>query len=167
MYRGKSIRVELLADGIAELSFDREGEAINKFDRHTVAELQAATAAIRGAANVRGVLVSSSKNVFIVGADIFEFSGLFALPEAEIATAIAGQARRSAASRTCRYRSTAINGLRSAAWNGAGLEPRRRPPDRLPEATLASSRAAAPYACRAGGLRSRSTGSRAASARGG
>jgi 3-hydroxyacyl-CoA dehydrogenase/enoyl-CoA hydratase/3-hydroxybutyryl-CoA epimerase/enoyl-CoA isomerase len=91
MYRGKSIRVELLADGIAELCFDREGEPINKFDRHTVAELQAATAAIRGAGNVRGVLVSSSKNAFIVGADIFEFSGLFALPEAQIAGFIAGQ----------------------------------------------------------------------------
>ena len=37
------------------------------------------------------MLVSSSKNVFIVGADIFEFSGLFALPEAEVARFIAGQ----------------------------------------------------------------------------
>ncbi len=91
MYRGKSIRVDLLADGIAELCFDREGDAINKFDRRTIEELQAATAALRGAANLRGVLVSSSKNVFIVGADIFEFAGLFSLPEADIVRFIAGQ----------------------------------------------------------------------------
>ena len=91
MYRGKSIRVDLLADGIAQLCFDREGDAINKFDRRTIEELQAATAALRGAANLRGVLVSSSKNVFIVGADIFEFAGLFCLPEAEIVRFIAGQ----------------------------------------------------------------------------
>ncbi len=91
LYRGKSIRVELLAQNIAELCFDREGEAINKFDRSTVEELKAATAAIRAAAGVRGVLVTSSKNVFIVGADIFEFATLFSQPEAEIAAFIASQ----------------------------------------------------------------------------
>ena len=55
MYHGKSLRVLRLADGIVELCFDREGEAVNKFDCRTVDELAAAVAAIRGAADVRGV----------------------------------------------------------------------------------------------------------------
>jgi 3-hydroxyacyl-CoA dehydrogenase/enoyl-CoA hydratase/3-hydroxybutyryl-CoA epimerase/enoyl-CoA isomerase len=93
MYRGKSIRVELLADGIAELCFDREGDAINKFDRRTVQELVAATAVIRGAADLRGVLVTSSKGVFIAGADIFEFAGLFVRSETEVAAFIGEQNR--------------------------------------------------------------------------
>lgn len=91
LYRGQSIRVELLAQNIAELCFDREGEAINKFDRRTVEELKAAAGAIAAASGVRGVLVTSAKNVFIVGADIFEFAELFVRSEAEIASFIAMQ----------------------------------------------------------------------------
>lgn len=91
LYRGQSIRVELLVQHIAELCFDREGEAINKLDRRTVEELKAAAEAIAAADGVRGVLVTSAKNVFIVGADIFEFAGLFARSEAEIASFIAMQ----------------------------------------------------------------------------
>ena len=91
MYRGKSIRVELLADGIAELCFDRDGESVNKFDCRTVDELAAATAAIRGAPGLRGVLVTSAKGVFIAGADIFEFAGIFAGSEAGVLAHITGQ----------------------------------------------------------------------------
>lgn len=91
MYHGKSLRVLRLADGIVELCFDREGEAVNKFDCRTVDELAAAVAAIRGAADVRGVLVTSAKGVFIAGADIFEFAGIFARSEAEVLAHITGQ----------------------------------------------------------------------------
>jgi len=93
MYRGASIRVELLADGYAELCFDRQGESVNKFDRRTIDELKAATAALRGAPLLRGVLVTSSKSVFIAGADIFEFADWFRLPEAEIVAFNAAQNR--------------------------------------------------------------------------
>jgi 3-hydroxyacyl-CoA dehydrogenase/enoyl-CoA hydratase/3-hydroxybutyryl-CoA epimerase/enoyl-CoA isomerase len=91
MYHGKSLRVLRLADGIVELCFDREGEAVNKFDCRTVDELAAAVAAIRGTADVRGVLVTSAKGVFIAGADIFEFAGIFARSEAEVLAHITGQ----------------------------------------------------------------------------
>jgi 3-hydroxyacyl-CoA dehydrogenase/enoyl-CoA hydratase/3-hydroxybutyryl-CoA epimerase/enoyl-CoA isomerase len=91
MYRGKSIRVQMLSEGIAELCFDREGESVNKFDRGTVEELRAASAAIRAAAGVRGVLVTSGKGVFIAGADIFEFAGIFARPEPEVLAHIVAQ----------------------------------------------------------------------------
>jgi 3-hydroxyacyl-CoA dehydrogenase / enoyl-CoA hydratase / 3-hydroxybutyryl-CoA epimerase / enoyl-CoA isomerase len=91
MFQGKSIRVELGSTGIAELCFDRQGESVNKLDVPTIHELEAATAAIRGSTAVRGVLVSSAKDVFIVGADIFEFTALFARSEAEIEAHIARQ----------------------------------------------------------------------------
>lgn len=91
MFEGESLRVDLHSDGIAELCFDRRNESINKLDVRTVTELEAATNVIRGAAAVRGVLVTSAKEVFIVGADIFEFTRLFARPAAEIEAHITWQ----------------------------------------------------------------------------
>jgi 3-hydroxyacyl-CoA dehydrogenase/enoyl-CoA hydratase/3-hydroxybutyryl-CoA epimerase/enoyl-CoA isomerase len=90
MFQGQSVRVDLDRTGIAELCFDRRDEAINKLDARTIAELKTATEAIRAATGVRGVLVTSAKEAFIVGADIFEFTSLFALPEASLAAHIAG-----------------------------------------------------------------------------
>jgi 3-hydroxyacyl-CoA dehydrogenase/enoyl-CoA hydratase/3-hydroxybutyryl-CoA epimerase/enoyl-CoA isomerase len=92
LFRGQTIQVELHADGIAELRFDRSGESVNKFDVATIAELGAATDAIRVAPRIRGVLVTSAKDVFIVGADIFEFTPLFRKPAADVAAHIRRQA---------------------------------------------------------------------------
>ncbi len=75
--QGQSIQVLPLADGLVELRFDRQGEAINKLDARTVDEFRQATALIAAAPAVRGVLVTSAKDVFIVGADITEFSATF------------------------------------------------------------------------------------------
>ena len=85
MYQGQSIRCSLLDDGIVELCFDRQGDSINKFDARTVKELQEAVEAIKAADGVKGLLVSSAKDGFIVGADITEFGANFALSEEEIA----------------------------------------------------------------------------------
>ena len=38
IFQGKSIQCHDLGDGIVELRFDREGDAINKFDAATVKE---------------------------------------------------------------------------------------------------------------------------------
>ena len=91
IFQGKSIWVDLRDGDIVELCFDAQGESINKFDVRTVEELGAATKAIREMSAVRGVLVTSAKDAFIVGADIFEFTALFARPPAEIEAHIAGQ----------------------------------------------------------------------------
>ena len=92
MFEGLSIRVADLGEGLAELCFDRSGEKINKLDVRTVDELAAATKALAQRAGLRGVLVTSAKDEFIVGADIFEFTGLFAKTEAEIAAYNGAQA---------------------------------------------------------------------------
>lgn len=72
IYQGKGITVEALQNGAAELIFDLQGESVNKFDQATLKELAEATKAI-AASDARGVLVSSAKDSFIVGADITEF----------------------------------------------------------------------------------------------
>ena len=83
IYEGKSLTVKLLQDGIAELVFDAQG-SVNKFDRQTVADLDAATQAIAANSDVKGVLVRSAKSTFIVGADITEFTSLFDMPDEEV-----------------------------------------------------------------------------------
>lgn len=85
MYQGQSIRVTLGEGGVAELCFDRQGDAINKFDAQTLGELREALAAIAGAAGLSGVIVTSAKEAFIVGADITEFGAAFSQDEEAIA----------------------------------------------------------------------------------
>ena len=84
IYEGKAITVQALEDGIVELKFDLQGESVNKFNRATLAELQAAVEAIQSDASVKGVIVTSGKDVFIVGADINEFVNTFQLPEEDL-----------------------------------------------------------------------------------
>ncbi|HDR9178760.1 TPA: fatty acid oxidation complex subunit alpha FadB [Burkholderia vietnamiensis] len=91
MFQGQSLRVSPLGDkGIFELCFDRQGESINKFDRRTIEELRQANQYLLNQANLRGVLVTSAKDVFIVGADITEFGAKFAQPAAAIAADVSG-----------------------------------------------------------------------------
>jgi len=82
IYEGKAIQG--LEDGIVELRFDLQGESVNKFNSATLSELQAAVEAIQNNADVTGVVVTSGKDVFIVGADITEFVGTFKLPEEDL-----------------------------------------------------------------------------------
>ena len=90
MFQGKSLRVSPLGEGgFFELCFDRDGESINKFDNSTVDEVSQAIRYLKLQSNLRGVLVSSAKDVFIVGADITEFGAKFA----QSANAIAADVR--------------------------------------------------------------------------
>lgn len=85
IYQGNAIKVSQQADGLAELQFDLTGESINKFNVATLDELALALAALQGAAGIRGLVLTSAKPVFIVGADITEFTGVFAQGDATIA----------------------------------------------------------------------------------
>lgn len=77
IYQGNAIKVSQQADGIAELQFDLTGESINKFNVAALDELSLALDAIAKTAGVRGMVLTSAKPVFIVGADITEFNGVF------------------------------------------------------------------------------------------
>lgn len=88
MFQGKSIRLRLIEEGLVELCFDREGESINKLDQRTVAELGQATQIIGSTPSIRGVLVTSTKDAFIVGADITEFGEMFKMPLPELVASL-------------------------------------------------------------------------------
>jgi len=88
IYSGKAITVQAIDDGIAELCFDLQDDSVNKFNALTVNELREATAAIAADSSLNGVIVTSGKPVFIVGADIMEFGALFGASEDEIAEKI-------------------------------------------------------------------------------
>ncbi len=77
LFSGKALSVQMLENGIAELKFDLEGESVNKFNRLTVSEFSDALDAIEKASDIKGLLLTSGKSVFIVGADITEFGGAF------------------------------------------------------------------------------------------
>ena len=83
IYSGKALSVDILPSGTAHLIFDLEGSSVNKFNQHTLRELQQAVTVLESA-EVRGVIFSSAKSTFIVGADITEFTAMFRQDEQQI-----------------------------------------------------------------------------------
>ncbi|MFK7161151.1 fatty acid oxidation complex subunit alpha FadB [Marinospirillum sp. MEB164] len=81
IYQGKAIRVQALGDGNAELTFDLQGESINKLSSAVILELEEAVKALQAQSDIQGLMISSAKDVFIVGADITEFHGIFGKDE--------------------------------------------------------------------------------------
>ncbi len=84
IHAGNAITVQMLADGIAEFRFDLQGESVNKFNRATLEDFKAAIAAVKADSTVKGLIVTSAKSTFIVGADITEFGDNFAQGEQAI-----------------------------------------------------------------------------------
>lgn len=83
IYQANTLQVKELQDGIAELSFCAPA-SVNKLDLATLESLDKALDALNAHAGLRGLILTSNKDAFIVGADITEFLGLFAKPEAEL-----------------------------------------------------------------------------------
>ncbi len=112
LFEGETLHVIALAHSIVEVCFDRRNEAINKLDGTTVSELASAVDLIREHPQLRGILVTSAKKDFIVGADIFEFLPLFAQPSEQIAQLIGSRSAVFTAFADLNLPSvTAINGL--------------------------------------------------------
>nr|WP_067292544.1 fatty acid oxidation complex subunit alpha FadB [Marinobacterium profundum] len=88
VYAGQAVSVRDAGDGLYEVVFDLAGDSVNKFNQATLAELRDAVAALQGTAGVQGALFSSAKDVFIVGADITEFTQMFERSEEEIAAGL-------------------------------------------------------------------------------
>ncbi len=83
IYSGNAIKVDFIEDSIANLVFDLEGESINKLSKAVLEQLNEAVSAIEDHEDVTALIISSNKDVFIVGADVTEFLGFFELPEKE------------------------------------------------------------------------------------
>ena len=80
LYKGDTLYLNWLEDGIAELVFDAPG-SVNKLDTATVASLGQALDVLEKQKELKGLLLRSEKAAFIVGADITEFLSLFLVPE--------------------------------------------------------------------------------------
>ena len=112
IYEGKAITVKKIEGEIAQLNFDLKGESVNKFNRLTIEELGAAAESLKNAKGIKGLIVTSTKDCFIVGADITEFTELFAGSEEElIANNIKANAIFSAIEDLPYPSVTAINGI--------------------------------------------------------
>ena len=83
IFEGQSLTVKRLDNGGAELNFDRSDLPINKLDHKTLSEFKEAITALGNDSSIKGLLLTSAKKDFIVGADITEFIGWFGLPEAD------------------------------------------------------------------------------------
>lgn len=83
IYQSNTLQVKELQDGIAELSFCAPA-SVNKLDLATLESLDKALDALNQHQSLSGLILTSNKDTFIVGADITEFLGLFSKPEAEL-----------------------------------------------------------------------------------
>ena len=77
LFQGHSIKLIELDDGFLELNFDLENETVNKFSRLVVTELEQVLDILEAQTQAKGLLLSSAKDVFFVGADITEFGAFF------------------------------------------------------------------------------------------
>ena len=82
-YQGQAIKVSV-QDGIAELQFDLKDESVNKFNALTLSELKEVVDELKVGGTVKGLLLTSAKNVFVVGADITEFTKWFGVSAPEL-----------------------------------------------------------------------------------
>jgi 3-hydroxyacyl-CoA dehydrogenase/enoyl-CoA hydratase/3-hydroxybutyryl-CoA epimerase/enoyl-CoA isomerase len=85
IYSGEALSITKTDNGVAHLVFDRKSGSVNKFDRLTVDELKAALDKLDAAPKVTGLIVSSAKKAFLVGADITEFTAMFSRPDDKVA----------------------------------------------------------------------------------
>ncbi|WP_117236277.1 fatty acid oxidation complex subunit alpha FadB [Vibrio maerlii] len=83
IYQAETLQVKEVKDGIAELSFCAP-KSVNKLDLATLESLDKALDALNSYEGLKGVMLTSDKDTFIVGADITEFLGLFAKEEQEL-----------------------------------------------------------------------------------
>ena len=88
LYSGPAFSAAALDDGIVELKFDLTGDSVNKLNQTALRDFDAATQAIAKDPSVKGVIVTSGKPVFIVGADVTEFGGMFAGGEEGVAKSV-------------------------------------------------------------------------------
>jgi 3-hydroxyacyl-CoA dehydrogenase/enoyl-CoA hydratase/3-hydroxybutyryl-CoA epimerase/enoyl-CoA isomerase len=85
IFEGRTIKLTSPgAEGIVELCFERKEESVNKLDALAFGELQRAFELIRATPSLKGLLITSAKQAFIVGADIFEFTPVFKGSEEEV-----------------------------------------------------------------------------------
>lgn len=78
MHKGRAFTLSQIENDFVHLVFDLEGESVNKFDQKVIEELAEVLDLLENNDTIKGLLISSGKPVFVVGADISEFGPVFA-----------------------------------------------------------------------------------------
>ncbi|WP_417528602.1 fatty acid oxidation complex subunit alpha FadB [Marinomonas shanghaiensis] len=85
IFEGQAIKVAVDDAGVATVTLDLVGESVNKFNSLTLNELAEAVTALKHIDDLQGVIFASAKDVFVVGADITEFTTWFKLEDDDLA----------------------------------------------------------------------------------
>jgi len=77
MFTGEKLSLKKIESNFLELNFNNQNGSVNKLDKQSLEELDKALRLVKNADNISGLLLSSSKKSFIVGADITQFKQMF------------------------------------------------------------------------------------------
>ena len=77
MYTGEKLSLKKIENDFLELNFNSAVGSVNKLDKQTLDELDQALSIAQQQEAAAGLLLTSSKNAFIVGADITQFKQMF------------------------------------------------------------------------------------------
>jgi 3-hydroxyacyl-CoA dehydrogenase/enoyl-CoA hydratase/3-hydroxybutyryl-CoA epimerase/enoyl-CoA isomerase len=86
MYSGETLSLKKIENNCLELNFNSVVGSVNKLDKQTLDELHHALNAAQHYPEANGLLLTSSKKAFIVGADITQFMQMFDATEDEFLT---------------------------------------------------------------------------------
>jgi 3-hydroxyacyl-CoA dehydrogenase/enoyl-CoA hydratase/3-hydroxybutyryl-CoA epimerase/enoyl-CoA isomerase len=84
LFDGKGLKLKDLGDGVREIEFDLVGESANRFSSLMLADLETAWSKIESDSTARGVLLTTAKDAFFVGADVTEFLDHFKKNDADL-----------------------------------------------------------------------------------
>lgn len=79
-FAGSYVQLEALTDGIVELRFDAQDAKVNILSQAALLELRSAVNEVKQQAGLKGLILASAKDSFILGADITEFLPIFSGP---------------------------------------------------------------------------------------
>ncbi len=112
MFQGQKLSLEQLDNGIVELNFNAAKGSVNVFNQETISELSQALDLLEGRDDIRGLLATSGKGVFVAGADITEFGQAFGSSEEEFRSFASGGSKAFARLEVLPFPSVvAINGF--------------------------------------------------------
>jgi 3-hydroxyacyl-CoA dehydrogenase/enoyl-CoA hydratase/3-hydroxybutyryl-CoA epimerase/enoyl-CoA isomerase len=83
-FEGKAFHCKEIEGNIVELQFNLEGDSVNKFNELALKELSEVVQKIKSDTSIKGLLLTSGKDCFIVGADVTEFLSHFKKSDEEL-----------------------------------------------------------------------------------
>ena len=86
VYSGDHVSLSTVEEGIVKLTLDHKKSSVNKFDTEMVQSLDAAIDQLVAIKDLKGVIVETAKDSFVVGADITRFREIFVKDDQEFAS---------------------------------------------------------------------------------